>query len=270
MTELNVFNGQGIIVKKIKLPAQFTEELRVDLIKRAVLSYISQNRQAFGANPEAGFRHSVRLSRRRKDYKTAYKKGISRTPRKTMSRRGTQFNWVGAFSPNTVGGRRAHPYKSEKDWEEKINNKEKNKAIRSALAATLKSELVSKRGHIVPKNYPLALSNDVEKISKLKDVRIIFEKLGLDKEIERCKEIKIRSGKAALRGRKNKKKVGMLLVVSDEKSNLLKAARNFQGFDVISIHNLNAKLLAPGTHAGRLTVYTESAIEKLEKEKLYS
>jgi len=269
MNEINVMNGQGIVVKKMKLPDQFKEEVRVDLIKRAVLAYVSENRQAYGANPEAGFRHSVRLSRRRRKYKTAYKKGISRTPRKTMNRRGSQFQWVGAFAPNTVGGRRAHPYKAEKNWEEKINNKENSKAIRSAIAATIHADIVSKRGHVVPKNYPFVLSSDVEKIHKLKDVKIIFEKIGLNEELERCAEKKIRSGKAALRGRKNKKKIGPLVVVSDEKSGLIKAARNIEGVDVVTIANLNAKLLAPGTHAGRLTIYTDSALDKLEKEKLY-
>jgi len=31
------------------------------------------------------------------------------------------------------------------------------------------------------------------------------------------------------------------------------------------VENLNAELLAPGTHPGRLTVWTSSAFEKLEK-----
>ena len=37
----------------------------------------------------------------------------------------------------------------------------------------------------------------------------------------------------------------------------------------MEIKNINAELLAPGTHAGRLTIYTESAINMLEKEKLF-
>ena len=47
------------------------------------------------------------------------------------------MNWVGAFAPGTVGGRRAHPPKSEKIWSKKINKKENAKAIRSAISATL-------------------------------------------------------------------------------------------------------------------------------------
>ena len=32
----------------------------------------------------------------------------------------------------------------------------------------------------------------------------------------------------------------------------------------VSVENLNAELLAPGTHMGRLTVWTNSAFEKVE------
>ena len=42
-----------------------------------------------------------------------------------------------------------------------------------------------------------------------------------------------------------------------------KAARNHPGVEVVVVDNLNAELLAPGTHPGRLTMYTTSALEKL-------
>ena len=50
---------------KIKLPKQFEEELRPDMIKRAVLAIMSHNRQPYGASPEAGKRASARISKRR-------------------------------------------------------------------------------------------------------------------------------------------------------------------------------------------------------------
>ncbi|MHA1735458.1 MAG: 50S ribosomal protein L4, partial [Candidatus Thorarchaeota archaeon] len=46
-------------------------------------------------------------------------------------------------------------------------------------------------------------------------------------------------------------------------------ARNLPGVDVVEVHGLNAELLAPGTHPGRLVVWTKSAIERLEKERLF-
>ncbi|MBR9691209.1 50S ribosomal protein L4, partial [Candidatus Woesearchaeota archaeon] len=70
------------------------------------------------------------------------------------------------------------------------------------------------------------------------------------------------------RGRKYKKKKGILFVVSKDCS-LEKAARNIPGIDIAVVNSLNAKLLAPGAVPGRLTLFTEAAIDKLEKEKLF-
>ena len=52
------------------------------------------------------------------------------------------------------------------------------------------------------------------------------------------------------------------MVVAEDKGIGL-GARNHAGVEVVTAENLNAELLAPGTHAGRLTVYTKSAVEKL-------
>ena len=40
--------------------------------------------------------------------------------------------------------------------------------------------------------------------------------------------------------------------------------------EIVDIKNVNTELLAPGIHAGRLTLYTEESIEKLEKDKLFT
>ena len=55
------------------------------------------------------------------------------------------------------------------------------------------------------------------------------------------------------------------MIVTAEDNGISKAARNLSGVDVITHERLNAELLAPGTCAGRLTIYTESAIAKLEE-----
>ncbi|MBI1970756.1 50S ribosomal protein L4 [Candidatus Woesearchaeota archaeon] len=99
----------------VDLPPIFQEEVRPDLIKRAVETLQANARQPYGAKPGAGMRYSAKLSRRRRDYKTSYGYGISRVPRKILSRSGTRFNWVGAVAPGTVGGRQAHPPKAQKD-----------------------------------------------------------------------------------------------------------------------------------------------------------
>ena len=91
--------------KEISLPKQFSEEFRPDLIKKAVIAIQSHKRQPHGTDPEAGKKNSAYLTKRRKKYKTTYDKGQARTPRKVMTKRGLHFYFVGAFVPNTVGGR---------------------------------------------------------------------------------------------------------------------------------------------------------------------
>jgi len=253
---------------EIELPSQFTESVREDLIHRAVITIQSNKRQPYGAAPEAGKRSSSIVSKRRRKYRGSYGIGISRTPRKVMSRSGTRMNWVGAFAPNTVGGRRAHPPKS-KDWTKKLNKKERRKAIRSAMAATLIIETVKQRGHHLPKGYPFAIDASIESFTKTKDILGMLDKLGLNKELKRAKEKSIRAGKGKVRGRKYIKKKGPLIVIS-KKGKIIGAAKNIPGVEVVEVRSLNAELLAPGAVPGRLTIWSSAAIETLEKEKLFN
>ena len=71
-----------------------------------------------------------------------------------------------------------------------------------------------------------------------------------------------------MRGRKYKRKKGMLIVVSDD-CKLIKAASNIAGLDVVDVKKINAELLAPGAKPGRLTLWSESALDGMEKEKLF-
>ncbi len=257
-------------IGEVDLPAQFNEEFHPELIARAVLAVESSSRQPYGTDPEAGKRYSAKLSRRRRNYKGAYGHGISRVPRKTMSHSGTRFNWTGALAPGTVGGRQAHPPKAGKVWVKKINKKENRKAIRSALAATMSAQIVSRRGHVVPEDYPFIASSAIEDIAKTKAVIDALRKFGFDGELLRISERKIRPGKGKARGRRYRVKKGPLIVVSREDASVVKAARNIMGVDVAVVNRINALMLAPGTAPGRLTLFTAAAIERLEKEKLFA
>ncbi len=250
------------------LPLQFKEEFRPDLIRRALLAYASAQRQPYGASPEAGLRHSSKLSKRRRDYRGSYGFGISRVNRKIMSRRGMRMNWVCAYSPHVRGGHRAHPPKAQEDLVEQINVKERRKAIRSAIAATMNRQLVVTRGHLVPAEYPFVVDNSFETISKTKDIVGALSALGFDEELERSGVKKIRAGVGKARSRPYKRKKGILVVVAD-KCPLLHAARNIPGVDVVSASALNVALLAPGALAGRVTLWTGHALDLLEKKQLF-
>ncbi len=252
-----------------ELPIQFHEEVRPDLIKRAVLAIQSNKRQPYGADPKAGTRYAIQIYKRRRHYRGSYGIGISRVPRKIISRSGTRFNWIGAFAPGTVGGRKAHPPKAEKIWAQKINKKERRKAIRSAIAATVLKEIVKMRGHKVPDNYPFIIETKFENETKTKNVVKILEKLGFVEELKRTKKPVYRAGRGKSRGRRYKTKVGPLIVVSS-KCPLILSAKNIPGVDVVEVHKLNAEILAPGTQPGRLTIWTEAAIERLANEKLFT
>lgn len=266
--KLNIINKENKETGKIDLPNQFSERIRKDLIKKAVLAIQSHNFQPYGSDQRAGKKASAELSRRRRKYRGSYGHGISRVPRKIMSRRGTRFNWTGAVAPGTVGGRKAHPPKAEKIIKKKMNKKENKKAIRSALSAVIDKDIVKNRGHKIPENYPFIIDNDFERLSKTKEVKTALNTIGLKQELKRCSIKKVRAGRGKMRGRKYRKKKGPLIVVGDD-CNLIKSARNFQGIDIIKIKDVNAELLAPGCDAGRLTLFTKNAIEKISKDKLF-
>tara|TARA_Y100000310_G_scaffold342215_1_gene444364 strand:- start:9718 stop:10509 length:792 start_codon:yes stop_codon:yes gene_type:complete len=251
--------------KEISLPKQFSEEFRPDLIKKAVLAVQSHNIQPSGTDPRAGLKHSSYLSKRRKNYRGTYGPGRSRSPRKIHTKRGLHFYYVGATVPYARGGRVAHPSKASKDWNLKMNIKERRKAIRSAIAATMDMDKVKQRGH---KAESLIVDHKFEEISKSADVEKFFKAIGLNKELERIAVKKIRAGKGKNRGRPYRKKKGPLVVVSNA-CPLVRAAKNLQGVDVCHVNSLNAELLAPGTDAGRITIWSDKALEIMEKEKLY-
>jgi large subunit ribosomal protein L4e len=262
--KLKVLDETGNAVGEIELPLQFSEPLREDLIKKAVLAIQNNSRQAYGNFEDAGDRHAIRLSKRRRDYKTPYGKGMSRTPRKTLSRRGSQMHWVGAQAPNTVGGRRAHPPKAEKVWAWKLNDSERRKAIRSALSATISKKLVQERGHVVPDNYPFVLHESFESIDKTAKLISALGKLGFAQDLCRGEETSTRAGRSKLRGRSKKSKKSILFVVS-EGCKATFAAKNLPGVDIVSIKKLNTELLAPGTHYGRATLFTTKAVDELKR-----
>lgn len=266
--DLSVKSPSNADEGKKKLPPQFSEPVRADIIKRAVEVIWSHDRQPYSNDPQAGKKASAKLSRRRRKYRGGYGHGISRVPRKILSRNGTNMFWVAANAPGTVGGRRAHPPVASKDWRQKINDQERRMAIRSAIAATVSKQFVTAHGHAIPKEYPFIISNAFETLEKTQAVSDALVKLGLEQELERSSRKKIRPGKGKTRGRKYRTAKGPLIVVGAD-CKLLKAAKNLGGVDIVNVTKLNASVLAPGAVPGRLTLFTASAIDKMAKEKLF-
>ena len=137
-------------------------------------------------------------------------------------------------------------------------------ALAAAIAASGQIEIVKSRGHRVDGIEVPIIVDGLESLKKTSELEKLFSALKLEKEIARSSEKHVRAGRGKMRGRVYRKKKGPLLVVSDSVS-LMRAAGNFSGIDVSSVKNLNPELLAPGTHAGRLTIWSAAAIKELEK-----
>jgi large subunit ribosomal protein L4e len=164
--------------------------------------------------------------------------------------------------PQTVGGRTAHPPKAEKDRSLDINEKERKLAVQSAIAATGDSDLARERGHEFDGDLdlPLIVSDEFASLAKTQQALEAFDTFGIAADIDRADERTVRAGQGTTRGRKYRRPTSVLVVTSDEPS---RAARNLAGVDVTTATELDAEDLAPGTQAGRLTLWTESAIEEV-------
>jgi large subunit ribosomal protein L4e len=227
------------------LPAIFETAYRPDLIRRAVIAAQANRKQPYGADPLAGMRTPAESF--------GSGRGMAHVPRE---------NGQGRRVPQTVGGRKAHPPKAEKDQGKTINKKERKLAVRSAIAATADPEIVRERGHQFDDGVelPLVVSDDFEDLVKTQEVVDVLEALGVHADIERADERTVKAGRGKTRGRKYRRPKSILVVTSTEPS---KAARNLAGADVATASEVNAEDLAPGTHAGRLTLFTESALAEV-------
>ena len=149
----------------------------------------------------------------------------------------------------------------------KIPRKEMQLALRSAIAATASKETVASRGHVVDDvpDFPLVVVDGIQGLKKSREAEEAFIQLGVWPDVYRVKESrKVRAGRGKMRGRRVKRAVGPLLVIT-ENEGVVEAARNLPGVEVVTVNDLNVELLAPGTHPGRLTIWTSSAFEKLDQ-----
>lgn len=237
----------GNITREIPLPAVFEEEYRPDLIKRAVIALQSTRRQPHGTDPFAGIRSSA--------VGWGSGRGVSHVPR---IRNGSRAAKV----PQAKGGRAAHPPLTAKILIRHINKKEKQKALRSAIAASICDELVRGRGHVFEGDVPVVIEDRFEELSRTSEVIAALSAAGVYGDVERAKlSKKVRPGRGKMRGRRFRQRKSLLIVTADKP---LRAARNLAGVDAVTVDELNIEHLAPGTHPGRLTVWTESALMRLE------
>jgi large subunit ribosomal protein L4e len=247
---------EGKPTKEVEVPGVFARPLRPDIILRAFWLIRSHSLQPYGRDPMAGEKTSAEAGW------PPTGRGISRIPRVKGERSKRSGQAAGVAS--VVGGRLPHPSKAEKVLYSKINKKEKRLALETAIAFTGDANAVAWRGHRVGAlELPLVVSDDIEAVSKTSELYSFFEKVGLSDELNRMyRGVKRRSGKPRMRGRVYKEPIGPLIVVTNDRG-VGKAAEAIPGAKVVALDSLSLLDLAPAGVAGRLTFWTESALDVL-------
>jgi large subunit ribosomal protein L4e len=241
----------------LELPKNFSVRIREDILSKVFEAQKGIYSQPYGAMKGAGAQYSASgiLKHRRHAWKTTYGKGISRIPRKILSRHGSSFNWIGATVSNTRGGRRPHAPRSEKNPFKKINKKELSIAFNSALAGTINKEYIEKK-------YKNKIDSGIifdGKVLELK-TKEFFELLKIifgENFNKILKKKTVRKGIGKMRGRKYKSNSGLLFVISSEEKMKRK------GIEVVSVNNLRINDLSPNGEPGRITCYTEKSIKEI-------
>ncbi|GBC70282.1 hypothetical protein HRbin02_00046 [Candidatus Calditenuaceae archaeon HR02] len=244
---------------EVTLPRIFSAKLRADLVRRAYIHLLSHRFQPKGAWKGSGHKYSV------ESLGPGY--GMARIARLKVE--GTGKARGGGFVPTAVGGRPTHPPTPEKKIHKSINEKEKRAALASAIAFTSSIQHVRGRGHRIPDgiHLPIIIEDSLASVKKTAELLQILNALGLGRELERCREVKIRAGKGKRRGRRYKGRKGPLIVVHSDEG-VSRAAENIPGVDVVLAKDLSVLDLAPGGHPGRLTIYTLGALHLLERRLL--
>lgn len=242
------YDLDGSELDPIELPAVFDTQYRPDLIRRAFVAQQANATQPTGTDPYAGKRTSAES--------LGAGRGVAMVPRSNNRAKRV---------PQALGGRRAHPPKAEATTSKAINDRERHLATASALAATADEELVRERGHEVPEGMatPVVVTDDFEGLQKTQAVVGVLGAIGLDDDITRADRNRgRRAGRGTTRGRGTRVPKSILFVTSSDLGPA-RAARNLPGADVATATEVAVTELAPGGHPGRLTVFTETAIEEV-------
>ena len=255
--QAKILDLDGKETESLDLPSVFGTPLRDDVINRVYVSLASHGKQPQGRDPLAGERTTAESGH------PPTGRGIARIPR-VKGERYSKSGMAGAVA-STVHGRLPHPPRSEKVIRKEINAKERYLATASAIAATADASLVQKRGHKFSSKLPIVVSNDLESVSKARDLKKLLIALGVDRDLVRARNrTKKISSSVSKRLRPG---AGPLIVVSNP-SKLRSASKSFEGLSVAASSSLSILDLAPGSIPGRLTVWSKDSLTGISKNVL--
>jgi len=255
--QAKILNLDGQEGDSIDLPQVFDTPVREDVINRVFVALASHVRHPQGRDPLAGERTTAESGH------PPTGRGIARIPR-VKGERYSKSGMAGAVA-STVHGRLPHPPRSEKVIRKEINSKERYLATASAIAATAVQSAVEKRGHKFSAKLPIVVSNDLEGVSKARDLERFLVAVGAEKDVERADDRPRKVSSSLSRTRRTG--VGPLIVVSKQ-TKLRDASRAFPGVSVATSSSLSVLDLAPGSIPGRLTIWTKDALIGISKNVL--
>jgi large subunit ribosomal protein L4e len=243
----------------IDLPIVFKTPYRPEVIQKVYNNLNSYSFQKQGRYPAAG--QMVSAESRNTGL------GIARLARA----KGEGFPRAGqaAGVAGVRHGRLAHPPVSWKNIYKKINKKEKLLALCSAIAATANADLIRKRGHRFRDSIqlPIVVSNEIESLTKSKELEKILIKLGFEDDLKRTYTRRIKS--VHKKGTNRRAAISVLIIVSNDE-NIGRLNNSLPGIAVKTVKSVSVLDLAPGSKPVRLTIFSENAIKELNNLKSFS
>eukprot|EP00529_Nitzschia_sp_RCC80_P020937 CAMPEP_0113455142 /NCGR_PEP_ID=MMETSP0014_2-20120614/8224_1 /TAXON_ID=2857 /ORGANISM="Nitzschia sp." /LENGTH=381 /DNA_ID=CAMNT_0000346565 /DNA_START=189 /DNA_END=1334 /DNA_ORIENTATION=+ /assembly_acc=CAM_ASM_000159 len=254
---VSVFSTSGDKTGEVTLPSVMTAPLRPDIVQFVHTNMAKNKRQAYAVSIRAGKQVSA------SSWGTG--RAVARIPR--VGGGGTSRSGQGAFGNMCRGGRMFAPTKTWRKWHKKINTQQKRYAVASALAASAVPALVMARGHVIDEvpEVPLVVDNAIESTSKTSAAKDLLSSVGAFDDVEKAGDSKkIRAGKGKMRNRRHTMRRGPL-VIYQANDGVEQAFRNLPGVELCCVDRLNLLQLAPGGHMGRFCVWSQAALEALDK-----
>ncbi len=259
MNVVKILELDGSNQNTIDLPTVFKTPYRPEVIQKVYNNLNSYSFQKQGRYPAAG--QMVSAESRNTGL------GIARLARA----KGEGFPRAGqaAGVAGVRHGRLAHPPVSWKNIYKKVNKKEKLLALCSAIAATANADLIRKRGHLLNNSIqlPIVVSNEIESVTKSKDLEKIIIKLGFEDDLKRTYARRIKS---VHKNSKNRRSALSVLIIVSNDANIGRLNNSLPGIAVKTVKSVSVLDLAPGSKPARLTIFSENAIKELNTLKFTS
>ena len=256
MNVVKILELDGSNHNTIDLPTVFKTPYRPEVIQKVYNNLNSYSFQKQGRYPAAG--QMVSAESRNTGL------GIARLARA----KGEGFPRAGqaAGVAGVRHGRLAHPPVSWKNIYKKVNKKEKLLALCSAIAATANADLIRKRGHLLNNSIqlPIVVSNEIESVTKSKDLEKIIIKLGFEDDLKRTYARRIKS---VHKNSTNRRSALSVLIIVSTDANIGRLNNSLPGIAVKTVKSVSVLDLAPGSKPARLTIFSENAIKELDTLK---